>query len=97
MQFVYQMSSGFLFDQGELFVDQAKSKVTLYMRPELHKMLKLRAVQLEMKMSEYAEQILERYLLEFDSGLQPVCPICQSPAGQGSDEAVGSRLPVGKA
>ncbi|HEY9867754.1 MAG TPA: hypothetical protein V6D08_00985 [Candidatus Obscuribacterales bacterium] len=59
-------------------MDQSKAKVTLYMRPELHKALKLRSVQEEMKMSELAEQILERYLLEFAADKPLVCPHCQS-------------------
>ncbi len=79
-------------------MDQAKSKVTLYMRPELHKQLKLRSVHLEMKMSEVAEQILERYLLEFGTAEPFTCPHCQSEIQRGAKlETVATKLPVGSA
>ena len=79
-------------------MDQTKSKVTLYMRPELHKALKLRSVQEDMKMSELAELMLERYLLELNSDHVLVCPNCQTEVIPGTNrEKVSSKLPVGSA
>ena len=67
-------------------MNRAKSKVTLYMRPELHKMLKLRAVEQDMKMSELAEIMLERALLASlaDGSWRPgsAGPLEESPARQ---------------
>ena len=77
-------------------MDQSKSKVTLYMRPELHKLLKLRSVQEEMKMSELAETILDRYLLEFVSDKPLVCPNCQTEILPGTKRAqFASKLTAG--
>jgi len=79
-------------------VEQAKSKVTLYMRPELHKLLKLRSVQEDMKMSELAELLLERHLLEVNAPAVFTCPHCQEEFMAGTNRTViASKLPVGSA
>jgi hypothetical protein len=79
-------------------VDTAKSKVTIYIRPELHKQLKLRAVQEDMKMSELAEIMLERYLLRLSEESPTVCPNCKTEILSGTNrESVSSKLPVGSA
>ncbi|GEM_PF-3030932 len=78
-------------------MDQSKSKVTLYVRPELHKLLKLRSVQEEMKMSELAEKMLERYLLEFSEGEPVVCPNCNCEFVPAARLEAPVKLPVGSA
>lgn len=81
-------------------MEQTKSKVTLYMRPELHKALKLRSVQDDLKMSELAEIVLERYLLEWARGSESsvICPNCQTEFVPGTNaKDVSSKLPVGSA
>jgi hypothetical protein len=79
-------------------VDTPKSKVTIYMRPELHKQLKLRAVQEDMKMSELAEIMLERYLLQLSEESHSVCPNCKTEFLSGTNrDRVSSKLPVGSA
>lgn len=75
--------------------ESTKSKVTLYVRPELHKLLKLRSVHLEMKMSALAEKMFERYLLEISEGEPVVCPNCKLEFVP--DGKVEFRLPVGSA
>jgi hypothetical protein len=68
------------------------------MRPELHKQLKLRAVQEDMKMSELAEIMLERYLLRLSEESPAVCPNCKTEILPGTNrESVSSKLPVGSA
>jgi len=68
------------------------------MRPELHKLLKLRSVEEEMKMSELAELMLERYLLAHGSDKPVVCPNCQREFVPGKRlGAMSSKLPVGSA
>jgi len=78
-------------------VDESKSKLTLYVRPELHKLLKLRSVHLEMKMSELAEKMFERYLLEITAGEPVICPNCKFEIAPKSDLESLLRLPVGSA
>jgi hypothetical protein len=79
-------------------VEPAKSKVTLYMRPELHKMLKLRSVQQDMKMSELAELLLEHYLLQANAPHVFTCPHCQEEFMAGTNRTpIASKLPVGSA
>jgi hypothetical protein len=77
-------------------VEQAKAKVTLYMSPQLHKQLKLRSVQEDMKMSELAELLLERYLLERNSAPVLICPHCQEELSPERPQVV-TKLPVGSA
>lgn len=78
-------------------MDEAKSKLTLYVRPELHKLLKLRSVHLEMKMSELAEKMFERYLLEISEGEPIVCPKCQLEFVPEVKLESKAKLPVGSA
>lgn len=67
------------------------------MAPELHKQLKLRSVQEDMKMSELAELLLERYLLERTSGHVQICPHCHEELTSRERPQVVSKLPVGSA
>lgn len=84
--------------RGIKTVDNTKSKVTLYMRPELHKLLKLRAVHEEMKMSELAERVLERYLLEFAGDAPVICPNCRTEfVVVPKLKSLSAKLPVGSA
>ncbi len=76
-------------------MDESKSKVTLYVRPELHKLLKLRSVHLEMKMSELAERMFERYLLEISEEDPIVCPNCKLEFVPDPKMERFSKLPVG--
>lgn len=78
-------------------MDESKSKVTLYVRPELHKLLKLRSVQEEMKMSALAERMLERYLLEISQGEPVVCPNCKLEFVPAAKLESVAKLPVGSA
>jgi len=78
-------------------VDESKSKVTLYVRPELHKLLKLRSVHLEMKMSELAEKMFERYLLEISEVEPVVCPNCKLEFVPEPKLETMQKLPVGSA
>lgn len=78
-------------------MEPAKSKVTLYMAPQLHKQLKLRSVQEDMKMSELAELLLERYLLERNSAHASLCPHCHEELTPHERPQVASKLPVGSA
>ncbi|MBI4532455.1 MAG: hypothetical protein HY711_00800 [Candidatus Melainabacteria bacterium] len=79
-------------------MDHTKAKVTLYMRPELHKLLKLRSVHEEIKMSALAEKVLERYLLEFGDDAPVICPNCRTEFVVGPKlEKLAAKLPVGRA